>query len=408
MKGCTFKRTLPSGRITWGYSIDAGKDENGKRVQIFKSGFKREREADDALREKLNEKAEGALVAPDPHTLSEFTLRWFSEYGPRRCSGKTLERYKQLAAYILPLVGSAKLKDLSALMLERALNQVKDAGGRKQTIKKVNGARTTITTVRPLSAMTVRHVAAVMRTILKKAVKLKLIRSSPMEGVELDAVPHREARALDSEAMNWFLEAARSYGIYEILVFAAGTGCRRGEALALTWSDVDLVHGAVRIAKSLEQTREGLRLKSTKTSRTRTISLPASLRELLKFHHERQAENRRLFGSDYKLDLNLVFAKPEGDYLAPNSVSSKACLIARKAGLGRGVSLHTLRHSHASQLLSGGASLPVVSKRLGHTSVTTTANVYAHMLPKDDLAAAEMWEAKFQSAVAQTGKVRIS
>lgn len=170
-----------------------------------------------------------------------------------------------------------KLQDLTALMLERVFNRLKDSGGYNPKTKKS----------RPLSAMTVHHIAAVVKVILRKAVKLKLLKSSPMEGVELPAVPHGEARALDQERTNVYVTMARSYGLYEILMFAAGTGCRRGEALALTWSDVDLINGAVCFSKSLEQTNDGLRVKSTKTQRTRTTSLPPSVTEVLKLHRER-------------------------------------------------------------------------------------------------------------------------
>ena len=115
MNGCTFKRTLPSGRITWGYSIDAGKDENGKRKQIFKSGFERKKDADDALRQKLNEKDEGELVKPDPTTFAAFLREWFKEHAERNCTPKTVERYRELTAYVLPHIGGIKLQDLSAL-----------------------------------------------------------------------------------------------------------------------------------------------------------------------------------------------------------------------------------------------------------------------------------------------------
>ncbi len=90
MKGCTFKRTLPSGRIVWGYSIDAGKDENGQRKRIFKSGFKLERDAEKELHAKLNEHDQGELVKPDPQTFGAFVHDWFQEYGPRKRSLKTL------------------------------------------------------------------------------------------------------------------------------------------------------------------------------------------------------------------------------------------------------------------------------------------------------------------------------
>jgi len=398
MNGCIFKRTLPSGRITWGFSIDAGKDKGGKRKQIFKSGFERKSDAGTALRQLLNEKDTGDLVVPDPQTFGGFAREWFREYGPRKCTPKTLERYTQLADYLTPHIGGTRLQEITPLMLERVFNRLKDSGG---VYKKTQSPR-------PLSARTVHHIAGVANVMFTKAVKLKLLKLNPMQAVELPSIQRREARAIDANRLQWYLEAARAYGLYEILTFAAATGCRRGEILALAWQDLDLDHSAARISQSLEQTRDGLRTKSTKTQHTRTISLPSSLVALLKLHRERQKGNRRLFGLDYRNDLNLVFCDPQGSHLKPDSVTAKACLVARKAGLGAGVSIHTLRHSHASQLLSAGVSLPTVSKRLGHTDVHTTATIYSHALPKDDLAAAELWEAQFQTATEATGKTKVS
>jgi integrase len=125
--------------------------------------------------------------------------------------------------------------------------------------------------------------------------------------------------------------------------------------------------------------------------------------ELLKFHREMQEESRRLFVSDYQTDLDVVFCDPMGNYLKPDTVTAKACLLARKAGLGKGSSQHTLRHSHASQLLGNGVSLATVSKRLGHTDVHTTATIYSHALPKDDLGGAESWDANFTKTKAEAG-----
>ena len=114
-----------------------------------------------------------------------------------------------------------------------------------------------------------------------------------------------------------------------------------------------------------------------------------------------------MFGPDYRQDLNLVFCSPEGDYLKPDSVSSKCSLIAKKAGM-KSVSLHTLRHSHGSLLLSAGVPLPVVSKRLGHSSPHVTAMIYSHALPRDEEAAAEIWDSAFQQKIKADEKQRIS
>ena len=83
-------------------------------------------------------------------------------------------------------------------------------------------------------------------------------------------------------------------------------------------------------------------------------------------------------------------SKTAGNYLKPDSVTAKACAVARKAGL-KGIGLHSLRHSHGSQLLAAGVPLPTVSKRLRHSSVAVTASVYSHPFTRDEIAAAEIW-----------------
>jgi integrase len=158
----------------------------------------------------------------------------------------------------------------------------------------------------------------------------------------------------------------------------------------------------VTISKSLSPTRKGLQVKPTKTEQPRTLSLPATAVQALREHRILQQEMRQKFGSDYRTDLDLVFATPDGDYLKPDSVTAKVCLLARKIGMP-GVSLHTLRHSHGSQLLSKGVPLTTVSKRLGHSGVRVTAEVYSHALGADELAAADIWD---QSVGAAMTKVR--
>ena len=110
MKGCVFKRVLRSGKISWGYSIDVGKDEAGKRKQIFKSGFRRQGDADAELTRLLQEKNDGLLVKPTPKTFGEFMENWFQGHAEQHCEKKTVERYRQLAAYVLPYLQGRQKK----------------------------------------------------------------------------------------------------------------------------------------------------------------------------------------------------------------------------------------------------------------------------------------------------------
>jgi hypothetical protein len=94
MKGSTFKRKLPSGKTGWCVQLDTGKDANGRRKRIFKSGYRRQADADAELTRLVQEFNEGTLVRPDPRTVAEFMDQWIAEYATRKIAPKTLERYK--------------------------------------------------------------------------------------------------------------------------------------------------------------------------------------------------------------------------------------------------------------------------------------------------------------------------
>jgi integrase len=122
--------------------------------------------------------------------------------------------------------------------------------------------------------------------------------------------------------------------------------------LALTWANVDWAGKSITIARSLEQTAAGLRLKSPKNKKERRCTLPETIIVALQFHRDQQAEHKRQFGVGY-VDRDLVFAEPNGDYLQPDLVSQTVIRRLRKAGIKRG-SFHSLRHTLASILLSKG------------------------------------------------------
>jgi integrase len=173
------------------------------------------------------------------------------------------------------------------------------------------------------------------------------------------------------------------------LEVAAALGARRGEVLALRWSDIQ--DGRAIIARSLTQTKQVLAFKGTKTEKPRVVKIPESTLAMVEVHRKRQDDFRRQFGPDYKADLDLIFANPDGTPLKPDSVSAAVSLLFRRLKLPKGASLHSLRHTHTSHLLANGVPLPVVSARLGHSSVRVTAEIYAHMIHGQDDEAAR-WD----------------
>jgi len=150
---------------------------------------------------------------------------------------------------------------------------------------------------------------------------------------------------------------ARDTRLYPFVVLAAATGCRRGELLALQWTDVDLHTGLLTVSKSLEQTKAaGLRVKSTKSEEPRQLGVPDWAIEVLDEHRTEQDRDRALFGKTYN-ENNLIFCQPDGNYYSPDRLGARVVELMRKVGL-QGVSLHSLRHSHASILLSKGFRRP--------------------------------------------------
>jgi integrase len=388
MKGTTYKRKLPSGRTTWCLGIDLGKDDQGKRKRIFKSGFRLESDAETEMTRLMQELNSGTLTRPDPRTLAEFFDQWLAEYATRKVAPKTLERYRDLAGHVTRALGTVQLTKVTTLQLQRVYNSLLDSG-------KKDGSG--------LSVKSVRHVHGMIHVAFETALKWGLLKINPAHACDLPPVPQREARAMDHAETSRFMETCGEHWLRDLFATAVSTGARRGELLALAWSDIDLDSGLMTIRKSLEETRMGLRIKETKGRKIRRMNLPIATQQLLQRLKDRQQEARRMFGFDYRLDLDLVFCHSDGNFIRPSTVTKAARRIAKKAGLV-GVSLHTMRHSHGSQLLSLGVPLPTVSKRLGHANVHVTATIYSHALPQDEIAAAEIWNDAMSGTLQATAK----
>jgi len=364
----------------WGYQIFLGRDPRGKQRRVVASGFPTKREAAAALRDRIRELEEqAALTTGEPRTLRQVVMNFLAD-AERRLGKKTLERYRQMLPYFDQALMETPIGEITTLLLEREYWRLRESGGRR---RKTGDAR-------PLAAKTVRGMAGLISAALNDAVRLGLIRSSPAGTVKLPPTENKERRSLSPEELESYFAAAVGHWVEPILRLAAATGMRRGELLALTWSDINFSAGTITVSKSLEQTRAGLRVKETKTRTTRVIRIGPSAVEALKLQHALQDAWRQELGPDYR-DQGLVFSVPDGGFLKPDTTTAEACRIAAKAGL-KGVGLHTLRHTHGSMLLSAGVPLPAVSKRLGHANPNITAAVYSHALPSDEERAAEAFE----------------
>jgi len=144
------------------------------------------------------------------------------------------------------------------LAIESMLNNLLDSGGRKDQ---------THPDGRPLSPRTVRHIAFLIHDSLESAVRWGILPANPMDRVVLPKAEKKEVRGLDKQGLSQVLAAVRRTSLFPLFVTAASTGRRRGELFALEWQDIDFQTGMITISKSLEQTKSGLRVKSTKSAK---------------------------------------------------------------------------------------------------------------------------------------------
>jgi integrase len=305
---------------------------------------------------------DGTHVAPDKTPLADYLRDWLA--ADTDLSLKTLERYRQLAdQQIIPHLGATALQSLRPAQISDWHATLLRSGG-------VGG--------RPLSARTVGHAHRVLHRGLERALGLEMVARNVTHAIRPPKVADTEIASLTADQIADVLSRLNGHALHPIVTLALGTGMRRGEICALAWGAIDLDGAAVRVERSLEETKAGLRFKAPKTRRGyRVVSLPASVVEILRGHQRQQAEQRLLLGVGRAGTDDLVFARPDSSPYPPDTLSRDWWRATLALGLPR-VRFHALRHSSASALIAAGLDVGAVSRRLGHADPSITLRVYTH------------------------------
>jgi integrase len=368
----------------WMYRFDLPGSTKAARKQISFGGFTTKKEA-------TNAEAAARLKAQQEHkfdisgTLGSLLEKFFREHGEKLLAGKTLFRYREMANYLDAELLALPLGDVKPLRLSQEWNRLLTSGGRHRRTKEA----------RPLSAKSVRNIAGMVSSAYTRAQEWDIqngrdnIINNPVRLSRPPIPPKRTGKAITVKTEARMVKTTKkAWGLSTFLELGAATGARRGELLGLQWAD--LKGNVLTIERSLSQVGQSVELKSTKTDEPRTITVPASAMKVLRAHRQKQWTFRAHFGDSYQDDY--IFCNPDGSPLKPDSVSAAVSALCRQLGLPKGVSLHTLRHSHGSQLLAEGVPLPDVSARLGHSDPEVTARVYSHRMHGGDAKAAKAWE----------------
>ena len=241
----------------------------------------------------------------------------------------------------------------------------------------------------------VRRLHATLRSALTSAHRQQLVAFNAAANLDLPAAARQKVRPWEPAELGRFLDSIGGNRLAPLFELIAATGLRRGEACGLRWSDVDLGRGVVVVRQQLVQVtvdehmpkctccgevHKGLMIgpPKTKAGESRAVELDGGTIGVLLAHKLTQDAERLEWGSAYT-DHGLVFARENGSPLPLDHVTKRFHELAVAAGL-RPIRLHDLRHGAASLMLAAGVDLALVSKRLGHSSISITSDTYSHLL----------------------------
>jgi integrase len=347
----------------------------GKRKMATTTVRGSRKEAEKELRRLLRFVDTGEHVDPNRMAVREWLAQWLvvilSEISPR-----THETYTDIVNnHLAPAFGNLPLAKLAPMHIQKVYAEW-STGGRRD---RKDG---------PLAPQSRRLIHRVLSAALNRAVEQQLIARNPAQVLRrrLPKDEHREMATLTAAQSEQLLDALRSTPLYWPVLIALATGMRRGEILALRWRNVDLDRGLIRVVESLAQTKNGLRFKSPKTDRARPVSLPSFAIDELRRRRREQSEGLLRLGAHLEPDT-LVCAQPDASPMAPNVLTNYFARVAKRLALP--VHFHSLRHTHATQLLLAGVHPKVAQERLGHASVAMTLDIYSHVTERlrDDAAA---------------------
>ena len=334
---------------------------------------------------------EGGFGNPDKITLGEYAKEWFKQRElSDRYSPETIKTDRRLLKLIVEMFGGALINDIDTSDISRAYAARREAGD--------------------MSASTVHNVHVIFNQLMKSAKRDKLIATNPCELVDAPRPKPKERKSFELDDALRLAKAIRESersGKTVAVWLALATGIRRGEALGLTWRNVDFDRKRIFIAQQYANDRELRDPKSEKSQRW--IGIDDGTVAFLQEWKRIQARTMEIDGMDLGPGTPVCENELHG-FMDPNTFSRWRRAFFVKHGLGKferdeeyvdsqgrkrhrrsgyvGYNFHELRHTQATLLIGQGADVKTVQHRLGHSSAALTMNIYAHAISQNDEQAA--------------------
>lgn len=361
-----FRYETKSGKKLWRVDYTIGYAKSGRPIRTSKRGFKQKREAEKFVSQSLVELDRHGYNKNRNATYKDVYDYFMSSY-KNTVKESTLNRVLGVFKHhILPELGSYPIKNISVPMCQSAVNE---------WAKKIKDFH---------------KIKAYAGLVFKQAKKIGIIYDNPMDNVTMPKTQKsKKSESLmfydKNELINFFqclnLEYQnKNYQPIALFRLLAFTGMRKGEALALNWSDIDLNQGTLNINKSITRTVDNkMIIGSPKTNKsTRTIDLDAGTVKVLQ--HWKTAQKRMLLflGFNAGGPEQLVFTSDHNTLLSTSKPNKYLQHVIKKYNL-KYIKVHGFRHTFASLAFESGATIKQVQEQLGHSDVQTTLQIYSHV-----------------------------
>ena len=352
-------RKRPDGR--WEGRYTAGRDPvTGKA--IYKNVLaKTQKECKEKLAQAIEKNGKVDVVRSGKYTVAEWVRLWFETYSKPSVREQTAYYYNNyIEKHIVPGIGNIKLDKLTTIQIQQFYNKLKTSG-RVQRYEHIELKD------KGLSNRFIHGIHGVLRSALEQAKKEKLITDNPAKGCKLPKIEKKEMKVLLPEQIGAYLQEANRRGLLPAYYLELTSGLRRGELLALLWTDLDVENMTISVTKQVNRINGQLKVSQPKTSNSiRTIPIPKQAVDLLILEHEKHPDSPYMFPSP-----------KTGTMYDPDSFRHTHEKILAAAGIEH-IRFHDLRHTFATLSLQNGVDVKTLSNTLGHYSAGFTLDTYTH------------------------------
>lgn len=353
----------------WEITVSLGRDSEGKKKRHIKGGFDRKKDAEEYYKRCVETGKFNVDIISTKVPLKDFIVTWFNEIKARTLGISTKSSYRnRIHNHIIPNLGDKLITDITPMHVQEFYNSLINSG---------------------LKPVSVKKVIEVLNGCFKHAKKMKLITDIPMdiEKVSLK-IGKKHIVAWNEVQLKYFLEEIKDHYLYAPVLITALTGMRIGELCGLRWRNVDLEKGIISIREQTLNDKDNKILVHTKLLKTdssnRNITIPKILINLLNDLKDSNSNFVILDRSGNMCNprnLSMNFTKIVNKYrdTLDDKIKNSKKEVNNYVQLPQ-ISIHGLRHTHATILLLKGENIKIIADRLGHTSTKITLDTYAHVL----------------------------